>query len=149
MTADHRTALLPLLDHQLGLADSLEQLLLAEHQALLSSDLATLAQLVAEKRMAAETLEQSSLSLQQQTGGEPAAAIQQLGSAALQRWQQLAAVAERLRKQNLHNGALLNERQNRLRWVAQRASGEASPLYAPHAAARLGDGLSGRSLARA
>lgn len=141
--------ILPLLDSQLALAGALEGLLQAEYRALLASDLATLAELVARKRTAAQSLEQSSLDLAQHTGGAPQKIIPGLGVEALQRWQQLGDVADRLRKQNLHNGALLNERQNRLRWVAERAGGESSPLYTAHPQASLVPGLSGRSLARA
>lgn len=143
------THILPLLDTQLALAGALEELLQAEYRALLGSDLAALAALVAEKQQTAQALERSSIDLAQHTGGVPQKAIPQLGAEALHRWQQLGDVADRLRKQNLHNGALLNERQNRLRWVAERAGAEALPLYAPHPQAGLGLGYGGRSLARA
>lgn len=141
--------ILPLLDTQLRLAGALEGLLQAEYQALLSSDLAALANLVAQKRAAAESLEQCSLHLGQHTGGAPQTIILQLGGEAAERWQQLGGIADNLRRQNLHNGALLNERQNRLRWVAERASNEPAPLYAPRATAAFASNLSGRILARA
>ena len=141
--------ILPLLDTQLELAIALESLLRAEYHALLSSDLAMLAELVSRKRSAAELLERSSLELNQHTAGAPQVVIQQLGGPPLQRWQQLGELADSLRKQNLHNGALLNERQNRLRWVAERASGDAHPLYAPRTSPSLAAALGGRSLARA
>jgi len=148
-TVDHTTQILPLIDNQLRLAGALEGLLQAEYQALLDSDLATLAKLVAQKRVAAESLEQSSLDLGERTGGAPQAVIPQLGREAVQRWQQLGDKADSLRRLNLQNGALLNERQNRLRWVAQRASNEQPALYAPRASHSLASNLSGRSLARA
>ncbi|MES2884868.1 MAG: flagellar export chaperone FlgN [Pseudomonadota bacterium] len=141
--------ILPLLDTQLELAAALQSLLQAEYRALLGSDLAALAELLGQKRAAAESLEQSSLELGRHTGSSPHTVIPQLGGAPLQRWQQLGDLADSLRKQNLHNGALLNERQNRLRWVAERAAGDAHP---PSYAARpcsLAPALSGRSLARA
>ncbi len=150
--ADKAQNILPLLDTQLRLAGELEGLLKAEYQALLSSDLATLADLVAQKRVAAELLERSSAELGHCTGGAPQSVIPRLGQPAQQRWQALGDVADSLRKQNLHNGALLNERQNRLRWVAQRASNEAPALYAPQSRTSFASGfagLSGRSLARA
>lgn len=147
--AESTQYILPLLDQQIDLAGTLESLLQAEYQALLGSDIARLAELVSEKRRAAESLERSSLALSQQTGGVPAAAMPYLGHEAQMRWQQLGVVAERLRSQNLHNGALLNERQNRLRWVSQRASGDTPALYSPHASPGFASTLSGRSLARA
>lgn len=151
MTTEETThqQILPLLDSQLGFAGALEYLLQAEYQALLTSDLNALAELVAKKRLAAESLEKSSSALAQSTGGEPAAVMPRLGGIVLQRWQQLGDVADRLRRQNLCNGALLNERQNRLRWVAERAGGEMPALYAPKASSHFAPGLSGRSLARA
>lgn len=147
--AENETHILPLLNTQLALAGSLENLLQAEYRALLASDLATLAELVAQKHGAAQALEQSSLDLAQHTSGAPQEIIPQLGQEALHCWQQLGDAADRLRKQNLHNGALLNERQNRLRWVVERAGGEPSPLYTAHPQPGFVPGLSGRSLARA
>ncbi len=140
---------LTLLDRQLQQATELEGLLHAEYCALLGSDLARLAELVGQKRAAAERLEQSSLELSRHTGGSPHTAIPPLGGTPNQRWQQLGQIADRLRQQNLHNGALLNERQNRLRWVAERATGDTHPLYSPRSAASLTYALGGRSLARA
>lgn len=149
-TATEKTHyILPLLDTQLRLTAELESLLQAEYQALLGSDLVALAELVARKRSTAESLERSSLDLGQHTGGMPHAVIPQLGPEALQRWQQLGLTADGLRKQNLHNGALLNERQNRLRWVAERANSATPALYAPRSGTSLMAGLSGRSLAHA
>lgn len=140
-------ALLPLIDDQLRLAGVLETLLRDEEQALLGSDLAQLAALVAQKRSAAEALEQASAALSRHTDGDPHRAVDRADIETRQRWQALGQSAERLRRQNLVNGALLNERQNRLRWVLQRAAPEATALYAPTAA---GFGpLPGRSLARA
>ena len=146
---DKARLILPLLDTQLRLTTELASLLQTEYQALLGSDLATLATVVASKRSAAESLERSSLELEQYTGGMPQMVIPQLGPEALQRWQQLGLAADSLRKQNLHNGALLNGRQNRLRWVAERANSATPALYAPRAGANLMAGLSGRSLAHA
>lgn len=141
--------ILPLLDTQLRLTAELESLLQAEYQALLGSDLATLAALVARKRSTAESLERCSFDLGQHTGGMPQTVVPQLGPEALQRWQQLGVAADGLRRQNMHNGALLNERQNRLRWVAERANRETPALYAPRINSSAMAGLSGRSLARA
>lgn len=146
---DAQTRTLALLDAQLQLATTLESLLLAEYRALLGSDLPSLADLVGRKRSAAESLERSSLELSQHVGGAPHAVIPQLGGMPWQRWQQLGDLADRLRRQNLHNGALLNERQNRLRWVAERAAGDSHPLYAARPSSGLPAALSGRSLARA
>lgn len=139
--------LLPLIDDQLRLAGLLETLLRDEEQALLGSDLAQLAALVAQKRGAAEALEVASTALSRHTDGNPQQTIERLGGEAQQRWQALGLSAERLRRQNLVNGALLNERQNRLRWVLQRAAPESAALYSPNSAAR--GLLPGRSLARA
>lgn len=140
-------ALLPLIDDQLRLAGVLETLLRDEEQALLGSDLGWLAALVAQKRGAAEALEVASTALSRHTDGAPQQTIERLGGEARQRWQALGLSAERLRRQNMVNGALLNERHNRLRWVLQRAAPEAIALYSPHAA---GSGtLPGRSLAKA
>lgn len=146
---DASKKILPLLDTQLELAAALQSLLHAEYRALLGSDLAALAELLSQKRAAAESLEQSSLELGRHTDGAPHTVIPQLGGLPMQRWQQLGDLADSLRKQNLHNGALLNERQNRLRWVAERAAGDAHPLYAARPASGLATALSGRSLARA
>lgn len=141
--------IIPLLDSQLALAGTLEGLLQAEYQALLSSDLAALAELVARKQSAAESLERASKDLNLQTRGAPQAVISQLGREVAQRWQQLGNLADGLRRQNLSNGALLNERQNRLRWVAERANNQSPNLYAPRAHASFASSLSGRSLAHA
>ncbi len=140
--------LLPLLDRQLHIAEALEGLLMAEYSALLGSDVAALNDLVVQKRSTAESLEHSSIALSEYTGGAPETAIVQAGAAAVEKWQRLGAIADRLRRQNLANGALLNERQNRLRWVAERAAGGAPPLYAPRAPTGFSPSLSGRSLAR-
>lgn len=150
IAADDATRqILPLLDTQLELAAALQNLLHAEYRALLGSDLAALTELLGQKRAAAESLERSSLELSQLTAGAPHTMIPQMGGAPLQRWQQLGDLADSLRKQNLHNGALLNERQNRLHWVAERAAGDAHPLYAARPSSGLASALSGRSLARA
>ncbi len=155
MTAspEHRNTLIPLLATQLRLAGALDELLQAEHRALLSSDLATLAGIVAQKRAAAESLEQASQELHRHTAGAPHRVIPALGDDAAESWATLGALADQLRHQNLNNGALLNERQNRLRWVAERASQGTPALYAPRNNAGLGPGiaasLGGRSLARA
>jgi len=146
--ASQASPLLSLLDQQLRIAQTLEGLLMAEYSALLASDLATLGDLVAQKRSAAESLEHSSIVLSASTDGAPEAAMRREGGEALSCWQALGTIADRLRRQNLANGALLNERQNRLRWVADRAAGEAAPLYAPRTAGGFPTALSGRSLAR-
>ena len=147
--AENNPDILPLLNSQLHHADTLATLLQAEYQALLTSDLATLAQLVSAKHSAAASLEQCSAALAEHTGGAPQLLIPQLGPEAVQCWQQLGQIADALRQQNLSNGALLNERQNRLRWVAERAGGEAQGLYSPRASAGFSATLTGRSLARA
>ena len=141
--------LLTLLDQQLHIGTTLEGLLMAEYSALLGSDVHALAELVSEKRRTAEALERSSLALAEATQGAPQVAVEQSGEAARQCWRALAQLADRLRHQNLANGALLNERQNRLRWVAERASQAPPALYAPRSSANLVAGLSGRSIARA
>ena len=141
--------ILPLLDTQLALASALDAILQAEHQALLGSDLAALAALVQQKRSAAEELERSSAALHVFSGGAPQTLIAGLGDDASSRWQQLGSLATGLHAQNLRNGALLNERQNRLRWVAERASGDSHPLYSTRSASSLAASLGGRSLARA
>jgi len=147
-TTENRHAdLLPLLEQQLYVAKTLEGLLMAEYSALLGSDVAALTDLVAQKRSTAEALERTSLALGHATGGDPLAAVMAAGGEPLHRWHALAALADVLRRQNLANGALLNERQNRLRWVAERASGGEPALYAPRPAPAFA-ALSGRSLAR-
>ena len=147
--AEQHPDILPLLESQLQHAGTLSTLLQAEYQALLTSDLATLAALVSAKHSAAALLEQCSTALAEHTGGAPHAVIPQLGEEAMQCWQQLGQVADTLRQQNLSNGALLNERQNRLRWVAERAGGESRSLYGPRPSNSFSASLSGRSLARA
>ncbi|MDO9453174.1 MAG: flagellar protein FlgN [Stagnimonas sp.] len=144
----HASPLSNLIDRQLHAAGALEGLLMAEYSALLSSDLAALTDLVAQKRSTAESLEHSSVALSEFTGGAPEKAVLQAGAVAIEKWQRLGAIANRLRRQNLANGALLNERQNRLRWVAERASGGAQTLYGPGTSTGLASALSGRSLAR-
>jgi len=141
--------ILPLLDVQLKLTETLENLLRDEHSALLRSDLAGLAELVAQKQATASSLERASVDLAQRTGSAPGSLMARLGHEAQARWQQLSAAADRLRRQNLDNGALLNERQNRLRWIAQRAGQDSAPGYAPGPLRGLAASFSGRSLAHA
>lgn len=138
-----------LLDAQIDCARQLQDILDAETQALLAADLNALAELVQRKQQAAETLEQLSRSLAQATGGAPAERIPNLGEQASSRWQTLRETAELLRKVNLHNGALLSERQTRLRWIAEQAGLEPAPtLYGPGTPAPRPAGL-GRHLAQA
>lgn len=144
----HASPLSNLIDRQLHAADTLEGLLMAEYSALLGSDVAALTDLVAQKRSTAESLEHSSIALSEFTGGAPEKAVLQAGAVAIEKWQRLAAIADRLRRQNLANGALLNERQNRLRWVAERASGDGHTVYGPRSSNAFSSALSGRSLAR-
>lgn len=138
-----------LIESQLYFAESLETLLQSEYSALLTSDIARLAEVVALKMDAAENLERANSELHHAVGGTPQDVVRALGADTAERWQQLGDTADRLRNQNLLNGAVLNERQNRLRWVAERAHGEAPGVYAPQARHRFGSGLSGRSIARA
>lgn len=138
-----------LIESQLYLAESLEALLQSEYSALLASDIERLSEVVALKLDAAESLERANSELTEAVGGAPQDVASQFGTDTAERWQQLGDAADRLRNQNQRNGAVLNERQNRLRWVAQRASGETTGVYAPQARAAFGSGLSGRSLARA
>lgn len=138
-----------LLDAQIDCARQLQDILDAETQALLAADLNALAELVQRKQQAAETLEQLSRSLSAATGGAPAERIPNLGEQASSRWQTLRETAELLRKVNLHNGALLSERQARLRWIAEQAGLEPAPaLYGPGTPAARPAGL-GRHLAQA
>lgn len=149
MTETHAVSPLShLIDRQLHAAEALEGLLMAEYSALLGSDVAALTDLVAQKRSMAESLEHSSIALSEFTSGAPEKAVMQAGAVAIEKWQRLGAIADRLRVQNLANGALLNERQNRLRWVAERASGGAQPVYGPRTSTAFASALSGRSLAR-
>lgn len=121
-----------LLDAQIDCARELQGILDAETQALLAADLNALAELVQRKQQAAEQLEQLSRALAQATGGAPERLIPSLGDNASARWQTLRDTAEVLRKVNLHNGALLTERQARLRWIAHQAGlDEAPSLYGP------------------
>lgn len=138
-----------LIESQLYFAESLEALLQSEYTALLASDIDRLGEVVALKMGAAESLERASSELHQAVGGTPQDVLHELGADTAERWQQLGETADRLRSQNLLNGAVLNERQNRLRWVAERAQGEAPGVYAPQARRPFGSGLSGRSIARA
>jgi len=141
-----------LLDAQIACARELQDILEAETLALLAADIARLGELVHRKQLAAEQLEQLSRSLGIATGGDPARAIPDLGEQASQRWQTLTDAAEVLRKVNLHNGALLDERQARLRWIARQAGlDDDCPTYGDPARSRGGPrspGL-GRSLAQA
>lgn len=121
-----------LLDAQILCARGLQDILDAETQALLAADLNALAELVQRKQQAAEQLEHLSRALAQATGGAPERLIPSLGDNASARWQTLRDTAELLRKVNLHNGALLNERQARLRWIAHQAGLEQAPaVYGP------------------
>jgi flagellar biosynthesis/type III secretory pathway chaperone len=138
--------ILDVLDEQLRQAERLVGLLGEEEQALLSGNAEILAELVSLKRGAAESLERASLALRQGTGEHPEQVIAALGGAPALRWQRLGELAASLRRQNLVNGALLNERQNRLRWITERAGCEAPGLYAPKALWQ--SSTSGRTLAR-
>jgi len=110
-----------LLDAQIACARDLQDILEAETRALLAADIGALSELVQRKQTAAEQLEQLSRALGIATGGAPERTIPNLGAAASQRWQTLRDAADVLRKVNLHNGALLDERQARLRWIARQA----------------------------
>ena len=119
-----------LLDAQIACARELQEVLDAETRALLTADLSALAELVQRKQHAAERLEQLSRALADATGGRPGAVVPTLGGAANERWQTLRDAADVLRKANLHNGALLSERQARLRWIARQAGLEdGDPTY--------------------
>lgn len=135
-----------LLDAQIGCARDLQDILDAETRALLAADLDQLTELVQRKQAAAERLEGLSRQLAGATGGQPDQAIASLGGNASARWQTLRDTAEVLRKVNLHNGALLDERQARLRWIARQAGlDETASSYGPAGRAAL----YGRSLAQA
>ena len=110
-----------LLDAQIACARELQEVLNAETRALLAADLPALGELVQRKQQAAERLEQLSRQLAAATGGAPGPVIGTLGSEAGERWQTLRDAADVLRKANLHNGALLSERQARLRWIARQS----------------------------
>ena len=110
-----------LLDAQIACARDLQDILEAETRALLAADLNALTELVQRKQAAAEQLEQLSRQLGIATGGAPGRVIPSLGDQASARWQTLRDAADILRKVNLHNGALLDERQARLRWIARQA----------------------------
>lgn len=119
-----------LLDAQIACARELQEVLDAETQALLTADLPALGELVQQKQQAAERLEQLSRALAGATGGSPGAVVPTLGRDASERWQTLRDAADVLRKANLHNGALLTERQARLRWIARQAGlDEGEPTY--------------------
>jgi flagellar biosynthesis/type III secretory pathway chaperone len=139
--------LLTHIQQQLQTAQALQVLLQSEYQALLMSDIDELAGLVAQKRSCAEQLERASLALNQATQNRPEQSVMAADDATRFHWQQLIDCAETLRKQNLRNGALLNERQARLRWIAQHAGADTHPLYAP--AGLYDNRQAGRSLARA
>lgn len=138
-----------LLDAQIACARELQEVLDAETRALLAADLPALSELVQHKQQAAERLEQLSRALAAASGGAPGAVIPSLGGEAGDRWQTLRDAADVLRKANLHNGALLSERQARLRWIARQAGiddGE-STYGGPSSSRRLAG--PGRHLARA
>lgn len=141
-----------LLDAQIRCARELQDILDAETRALLAADLGALGELVQRKQAAAEQLERLSRDLGRATGGDPARVITDLGEHARLRWQMLSDAADVLRKVNLHNGALLDERQARLRWIARQAGlDDEPPTYGSQARHRAGlrqQGL-GRPLARA
>lgn len=119
-----------LLDAQIACARELQEVLDAETRALLAADLPALAELVQHKQQAAERLEQLSRQLAGATGGAPGPVIDGLGSQASERWQTLRDAADVLRKANLHNGALLSERQARLRWIARQSGlDDGEPTY--------------------
>ena len=150
MTARNATQLQvqQLIESQLYYAQSLEALLHSEYQALLESDVESLLEVVALKMGAAESLERTSIELQHAVGGTPQDVERHLGTDSAACWQQLGDTADRLRQQNLRNGAVLNERQNRLEWVANRARGEAPAVYSAQPRHVFGSGLSGRTIAR-
>lgn len=138
-----------LLDAQIACARELQDILEAETRALLAADIGALSELMQRKQSAAEQLEQLSRALGIATGGNPAGVVPHLGDQANQRWQTLRDAADVLRKVNLHNGALLDERQARLRWIARQAGlDDDAPTYGDKGRGGRGNGL-GRHLARA
>lgn len=138
-----------LLDAQIACARDLQDILEAETRALLAADIGALTDLVQRKQQAAERLEQLSRQLGLATGGTPERTIPNLGAEASQRWQTLRDAADVLRKVNLHNGALLDERQARLRWIARQAGlDDEATTYGGKNRGGRGNGL-GRHLAQA
>lgn len=128
-------------------AETLLKLLADEKSALLGNDIDTLSRLCESKASAAATLQILSQRLNKACGsGDPLrieAHISAGGDAdLLQRWRELLKLAARLQKLNLENGALLQERQTRVRSILQTLQrGSDKPLYgrdgaSPLAAAR-------------
>ncbi len=115
--------LLNLLDAQLHAAAVLENLMMAEHSALLRKDASALTALVAEKHERAVKLENSSIALSDYTQGLPDDCVLQAGIHAIRKWQQLGVMASRLRQQSLANAALLHQRQHHMRWAVEQAGG--------------------------
>lgn len=125
-----------------GCAEGLLKLMAQEKAALLATDLEGLAQLCEAKANAAQTLQALSLQLNRACGGDSADAgayIEKSGDARLQKlWQQLMKLAVGCQQANLENGALLLERQTRVRSALQLLQPrDEKPLYGRSGASPL------------
>jgi len=117
----------------IGCAEGLVKLLAEEKLALMANDLDGLTRLCAAKAEAALTLQALSAQLNKTCGGDAtvvASHIEKNGSSTQRRqWQDLLKLAARCQQANLENGALLLERQVRVRSMLQLMQRDEKPLY--------------------
>lgn len=131
-----------LLNQQLNCAESLLRILTDEKTALLANDIEGLQKLCETKSAAAQTLQDLSAQLNKLCGSAIAAQIEsfirkQNQPQALGAWQSLLKAAARCQQANLENGALLLERQVRVRSLLQLIHRDERPLYGRAGASTL------------
>lgn len=122
------------LGRHISCAENLAKLLAEERDVLLSNDLEGLERICVSKSAAAQELQSLSASLNRGCGASNASAIENFirhhGDAlSLGRWNSLRELAAHCARANLENGALLQERQTRVRSLLQVIQQDTRPLY--------------------
>ena len=120
------------LQQHLVCTQALIDLLVEEKTALLGQDVDSLARVCAAKAEAAASLQALSTALHKLCGCSDAAGIEarlRQQPASLTLWQQLLQLAARCQQANLENGALLLERQVRVRSMLQLMQQGERPVY--------------------